>query len=139
MKKSLSIRKAFTLIEVLLAIFILEIGLLGIAGFYASSFKITKMARNETTAVNLANGLLDEELAIPYDNLTIGTGIQTKYSTDINDPFYDWEKRIDIFYVDADLIEQPAETNMKKIIVNIFWQEADNERSFQTASIKSRH
>ena len=139
MKNPKAIQKAFTLIEVLLAIFILEIGLLGIAGFYASSFKITKMARNETTAANLANGLLDEQLAISYDNLAVGTGIRTKYSTDVNDPFYTWEKRIDISYVDANLVEQTAETNMKKIIVTIFWQETDDERSFQTASIKAKH
>ena len=52
-------RRAFTLIEVLLAIFVLEIGLLGIAGFYTYSFKITKIARMETTAANLASRLLD--------------------------------------------------------------------------------
>lgn len=66
-------QKGFTLIEVLLAIFILEIGLLGIAGFYASSIKIIKTARNETTASNLASGLLDEELAIAYDNLQVSS------------------------------------------------------------------
>lgn len=132
-------RSAFTLVEVLLAIFILEIGLLGIAGFYASSFKITKMARNETIASNLANGLLDEELAINYDNLAVETGQRTKYSTDLNNPFYNWDKQIDIAYIDDNLTVQSSETNMKKITVMIFWQESGSDKNFQTASIKARH
>ena len=131
--------RAFTLVEVLLAVFILEIGLLGIAGFYASSFRIIKTARNETTASNLANGLLDEELAISYDNLLPLPGSKVRYSDLDSNPFYDWWKQIDVAYIDANLAEQTSETNMKKITITVFWQEAGSERSFQTASIKAKH
>ena len=124
-------RSSFTLIEVLLAIFILEIGLLGIAGFYASSFKITKTARNETIASNLASGILDEELAIAYDNLT------PVPLTTFNSPFDNWQKKVDIAYVDANLTEQATDTHMKKITVTIYWQETGGEKNFQIASIKA--
>jgi len=130
---------AITLIEVLLAIFILEIGLLGIASFYASSSKIVKTARNETLAANLANGILDSQLAIAYDNLIVGAGSKTRYTDDVGSPFYDWQKKVDISYVDANLVEQPSETHMKKITVTVYWQEGGNEKSFQTASIKAEH
>ncbi len=105
-------RSSFTLVEVLLAIFVLEIGLLGIAGFYTYSFKITKIARMETTAANLASGLLDEQLANAYDNIAVGSGERTPYSPDENDPFHTFDKKIDVTFVDVILIEQASETHM---------------------------
>ena len=130
-------RRAFTLIEVLLAIFVLEIGLLGIAGFYTYSFKITKIARMETTAANLASGLLDEQLANAYDNIAVGSGERTPYSAD--EPFNTFDKKIDVTYLDVNLTEQASETHMKKITVTIYWQVDGADKSFQTASIKAQH
>lgn len=132
-------KKAFTLVEILIAIFVLEIGLLGIASFYAYSFKISKIARNETTAANLASGLLDDELTIVYDNLPVGAGTKVRYSTDQANPFYEWYKKIDIAYIDSNLAESVSDTNMKKITVTVYWQESGSEKSFQTASIKAKH
>lgn len=135
------IRKAFTLVEVILAIFILEIGLLGIAGFYAYSFQITKIARNETTAANLAQGVLDEQIAKNYDDPTLmptpGGGTKIAYSDD--PAFANFKKQVDIAYIDSNLAVQTTDTHMKKIVVTIYWQEVGGEESFQTASIKAEH
>ncbi|KKQ90292.1 MAG: hypothetical protein UT15_C0016G0004 [Berkelbacteria bacterium GW2011_GWA1_39_10] len=135
------IKKAFTLIEILLAVFVLEIGLLGIVTFYSYAIQVTKIARNETTAANLASGILDNELSAAYDNLTVGAGTKIKYSTDTTSPFYAWDKKIDVAYINSSLTESynPPDTNMKKIVVTIYWQESGNEKSFQTASIKAKH
>jgi len=132
-------RKAFTIIEVLVAIFILEVGILGVASFFTTGFKITKTAREETIASNLAAGLLDEEVAISFDNIPVGPGTRTKYSTDASSPFYNYEEKIDITYIDANLSDSVAATEMKKIVVTIYWINSGNEKSFQTASIKARH
>ena len=139
--KSLKLKKAFTLVEILLAVFILEIGLLGIASFYTYSFRVTKIARNQTIASNLASGLLDDESAIAYDNLQVLAGSREKYSAIEGDPFYNWDKKIDISYIDSNLVESYSgpDTNMKKILVTIFWQEYGHEKSFQTATIKAKH
>lgn len=125
----------FTLLEVLIAVFILELGLLGIAGFYASSFKIIKTARNETIAANLASGVLDEQLAVSYDN--IHSIERAPYSS--SGLFSNWDKKVDITYVDENLAEQPGDTGMKKILVTVYWQEVTGEKSFQTATIKAKH
>ncbi len=134
-------RKAFTLVEILLAVFILEIGLLGVAGFYAKSLNISKTARNETTASNLASGLLDEQLENNYSNLSVGEGTKTRYSSDSNDPFYNWHQKTDIAYIDSNLSASYSEpdTNMKKVTITIYWMENTSERTFQIASIKARH
>lgn len=132
-------KHAFTLIETLIAIFILEVGIMGVAGFFTSSFKTTRVARNETQAANLASGLLDSELGNSYDNLAIGAGSKERYSSDANNPFYDWYKKIDVAYIDMNLSQSDSDTGMKKIIVTVYWLDNGTERSFQTASIKAKH
>jgi len=136
-----TIKKAFTLIEILLAVFVLEIGLLGIASFYTYSFKITKTARNETIAANLASGLLDEVLENSYPNMVVGEGNKTAYEATPNSPFANFQKKIDIAYIDSNLSASylPPDTNMKKITVTIYWTQDSGERSFQIASIKAKH
>ncbi len=142
-------RSSFTLIEVLLAVFILEVGLLGIAGFYASSIKIIKTARNETIASNLASGLLDEESAISYDNLVVSSPAPAPapYSDDLDNPFHNWNKQIVISLIDANLLDvnqggictEELPCNMKQITVTISWKENGQDKSFKTASIKAKH
>lgn len=137
----MKIKKAFTLVEILLAVFILEIGLLGVAGFYAKSLNISRSARNETTAANLAAGLLDEQSANNYSNLAVGEGTKTAYSTEINNPFSNFSKKVDIAYINTSLVASYAEpdTNMKKITATVYWQENGAERNFQMATIKAKH
>lgn len=130
-------KRGFTLIEVLLAIFVLEIGLLGIAGFYTYSFKVTKIARNETIASNLAAGILDEELAIAYGSLT--PLAQDRYSNDSNNAFYNWWRKVEISCINENLdppITCDSNAHMKKIVVTIYWQE---QQIFQVATIKAEH
>ena len=146
--KILLVKRSFTIIEVLIAIFILEVGILGVSSFFASGFKIIKTARTETITSNLAAGLLDEQLATAYDNLTVGAGTCQKYSTDINSPFYTWSQEIDIAYVNSNLDESynllidpltGSYTQMKKITVTVFWQEECQGKSLKTAAIKASH
>lgn len=136
-------RRSFTLVEIILAVFILEIGLLGVSGFYAYSLNIAKIARNETTAANLAQGLLDEELAISFDNLAVGAGTKTDYSVDPASPFANFQKQVDVAYIDASLTPSytqiPTNENMKKITVTVFWPQNESEKSFQLATIKAKH
>ncbi|HLB95548.1 MAG TPA: prepilin-type N-terminal cleavage/methylation domain-containing protein [Patescibacteria group bacterium] len=138
--------RGFTLVEVLLAVFVLEIGLLGVAGFYAYSLNIAKFARNETTAANLAQGLLDEQLSSSFDNLSVGEGGKTAYSSDPSSPFANFKKQVDIAWLAADLTASYTQIpgpggneNMKKITVTIFWPFESGEKSFQMATIKAKH
>lgn len=137
MKKIKKFSKAFTLIELLLAVFVLEIGLLGIAGFYANSLQVTKIARNETIASNLAAGVIDEEMAIAYGSLT--PLAKDRYSNDSNNAFYNWYREVEISCINENLdppITCDSNAHMKKILVTIYWQE---QQIFQVATIKAEH
>ena len=139
-------KKAFTLVEILLAVFVLEIGLLGVAGFYAYSINIAQIARNETIGANLAQGLLDEQLAVNFDGLDItpNGGTKTDYSSDPASPFAIFDKQIDIAYIEsqnltASYTATEQNENMKKITVTVFWPYESGEKSFQMATIKAKH
>lgn len=131
-------RKSFTLIEVLLAVFVLEIGLLGIAGFYSYSYGITKTARNLTIASNLAAGVLDKEMAITYDNLP--NVPRQQYSE--TSPFNNWEKEVIVSCINDSLNPlacSDSAAHMKKIVVKIYWHEQQSDKSFEIATIKAEH
>lgn len=71
----------------------------------------------------------------------VAEGTKTNYSPDISNPFYSWQKKIDIAYINTNLVASYSEpdTNMKKITVTVYWQENGAERNFQIATIKARH
>lgn len=135
------IRKGFTLIELILAIFVLEIGLLGVASFYMYSSGVTKLARQETTASNLAIGLLDEQLSLSYLSLAVGHGTPVPYSNNPASPFVNYQKKVDVAYLDAYLAETYSlpDTHMKKIVITIYWTYNNEEKNYQIASIKTDH
>lgn len=131
--------RGFTIIEVVIAIFILGVGILGVSTFYSASIRTIRIARDETAASNLAAGLLDESISNTFDNLAVGIGTKVRYSDIPTDPFHKWSKKIDILYIDSTLAETATPTNMKKVVVTVYWTEGTSEKNFQTASIKARH
>ncbi len=84
---SRSLRKSlgFTMIEVLVAILVLSVGLLGIAALQLSSLKVNQGAYYRSQASILATDILDRMranrnayLAGNYDNLNTGNGVQSE-------------------------------------------------------------
>ena len=70
----------FTLLEVIIAISILSIGLLGIAAMQASALKVDAMANTVTEATIRGQDLLEQFQATPYDDVVSGTTTQGNYS-----------------------------------------------------------
>lgn len=129
--------KAFTLVEILVAAFVLEIGLLGVAGFYAYSFQISKTARNQTIASNLAAGILEEQLSKSYDAPDLITVPKTAYATSPA-PFSNFQKQIDISCLNGNLTTvdcHDLNAHLKKILVTIYWTENNSEKNFQESTM----
>jgi type IV pilus modification protein PilV len=59
----------FTLVEVLLALFILLVALLALANLFIVSMKLNATSHDETTATALAQEKLEEMKRIPYEDL----------------------------------------------------------------------
>jgi type II secretory pathway pseudopilin PulG len=139
MKKN-NFSKAFTIIEIVVAIAILGIGVISIAMFFAKSAQVARSASNLTSASNLAQAVLEEQLAVSYDELIEGTSAQTKISSDPTSPYYIFEKKVTISCVNSTLATvncalTPAP--MKKIEVFIYYQEGTTQKNVQIATLQT--
>ena len=73
MKKSMSSQRGFTLIEVLIAVFLLVVALIGAASVTTSVIKSNFLSRTLTTATTLAKDKMEELKATAYTALPAGT------------------------------------------------------------------
>lgn len=131
-------KKSFTIIEIIVAIGIFGVGVLAIAGFFATSAQTVRVASHTSVASNLASGLVDEEFSKSYEELIPATGTRTKISSDPADPFYLFEKQINIKLIDSNLATSATDVGLKQIDCFIYWQEGDNEKNVQMSTVKSR-
>ncbi|MEM1262624.1 MAG: type IV pilus modification protein PilV [Pseudomonadota bacterium] len=77
-------QRGFTLIEVLVAMVVMAIGMLGIAGMYVHSLQAGRTSQLRTQAVTLASDVADRIRANPLGGITyIGGGANTN-CTDAN-------------------------------------------------------
>ena len=67
--------KGFTLIEVLIAMGVMVVGVVGVAGMFSYSTRTNVFTEQMTTATLLANGKVEELSALPPPNLTVGGGL----------------------------------------------------------------
>ena len=138
MKNISKISRAFTLVETLIAIGVFGIGVLAIVSFYAYSSKTVQLARQITIATNLDQSLIEAELALPYDSLIATQGIKEAYSTDTNSPYRDYQKKITINYIDANLNISATDLGLKKIDCFIYWQSGLGEKSIALSTIATK-
>jgi len=127
--------KGFTIVETVVAIGIFGIGVLAIVGFYALSAQAVRNSRQVTTATFLAQGVLEETIAEPYDTLTTGTGTKQAISTDPTNAAYPYQKKVDITLIDQNLAVSGTDVGLKKIDAYIYWQGQNGEKQVQISTV----
>lgn len=130
--------KAFTIIETVVAIGIFGIGVLAVVGFYATSSQAVRNARQVTTATFLAQGLLEETISESYDAMIVGAGTKQPFSSDLNNPIYSYQKKVDVSLIDQNLNASPTDIGLKKIDAYVYWQGSANEKQIQLSTIISQ-
>jgi len=130
-------KKAFSIIEVIVALTVFTIGILGIETYFATSSRLTVAANHISTASNLAQGIIDEEIALSYAELNPGTGAMERISTDSNSPFYNYQKQITISLIDNSLNPSATDVGLKKIDVKVYYPERGISKYVQMATIQS--
>jgi type II secretion system protein I len=117
--------RAFTLIEVLIALAILSIGFLAILQGSTFNLRSTREAANLTTAVIAAESLLKEEIAKVFP--TSGTDDGT-FEDGLFEGF-GWSKQVEV-------LELPFIEELKIVSVTISWGEG---RSYTLRTVLSRY
>lgn len=126
-KKPEKIPRGFTVIEVLISIFILVIGIIGVLQAFPLGVQVTKAGQMTTIAAQLAQAKLEAEFSKSYSDFLIGTSTED-YGTITNFNFYKRVTEVNCIR-SSDLTEVPCDydlTNdpfpMKKVEVTTFWK-----------------
>jgi len=101
--------KGFTLLEILVAVTLLAIGLLGIAGLTVGIMRGNRHSNMATTATTLAQDKIEEIRGTDYSGIAPGT-VQEQYNDITGFPFH---KRV------TQVIPSPP--NMKRVTVTVSW------------------
>ncbi len=129
----------FTFIEVIVSLAVITIAILAIIQIFPFGVQTGKSAEQNTTAVALAQGKLEEFTAATYDDISAGTLEDHQRLSDnpTDTEYYYWRTTI-VSYVDADFNTSATETGLKKISVTVFWkhpQSPNPERSITLTTV----
>jgi type IV pilus assembly protein PilV len=75
-KSSISLEEGFTLVEIMIALVVLSVGLVALAGLQISAIKGNAFSKRMSTAVSIANTRLEQIKNTPYANIQSETSIQ---------------------------------------------------------------
>jgi hypothetical protein len=120
---------SFTLIEVLVGVFLILIVFLGIFGAYQLGFKVIGLSKNKITATAILNGEIEKIRNLPYESV----GVQGQFPDGVLEPVstltfnniqYQIERRVDFAVDSADGIASPDDdcpNDYKKAEIKVSW------------------
>lgn len=121
--------KGFTLVETLVAVFLILIVFSGIFTAYQLGLRVIGQNKNRITAIEIANGEIEKIRNTPYRSIGITGGypsgdLPALKTVVLNSLNYSVETRIDYVIDAADGISSPADdcpNDYKKVEIKVFW------------------
>lgn len=117
-------RQGFTLIEVLISIFILTAGIVAVLQAFPLGTKILGSSKMVTIASQLGQAKIEELISRSYEEISSGI-VEEKHILD--SPFSSYQRETKIVCVDPDsdsleVVDCSPDPGMKKVKVTIFWK-----------------
>ena len=109
--------RGFTLIEILISIFILSIGIVGILLAFPLGVQVESNAKMRTCASKLAQEKIEEAISLPYED--INSSLED-YETISEFQSYKRETNVDYYDPDSSL-STTTNLGVKMIEVKVFW------------------
>lgn len=118
--------KSFTLIELMVAVFILAVGITGILAIFPIGLDIGKSSQMTSVTAQLGQAKIEEIVSKSYSELLVASTTED-YGTISGFPSYKRQVSINYVYVDANKALYPdqssaSDTEIKKITVKVFWK-----------------
>jgi len=116
-------KKGFTLIEVLVAVFVLAVGIVAVLQAFPLGTHIQKSSQMTTTAIQLSQGKMEEIISKSYDDPLLAVATTTESYGSIPE-FSSYKRVVKINYYNPDNPGQtPAgDLGIKKIEISVFWK-----------------
>lgn len=135
MKKNLFL-KGFTLLEAVIAVFILTIGIIGVFQAFPLSIQTEKTAKMDTIAAQLAQEKIEEILSKSFNE------ISSEATTTLNIPFQAFSRSVEVSCYDPNGSLPPncPDTGIKKITVTVLWKSflGISEKKFKISTFFSK-
>jgi type IV pilus assembly protein PilV len=109
-KFSISIEEGFTLVEIMIALVVLSVGLVALAGLQISAIRGNAFSKRMTTAVSVANTRIEQIKNMPYAN------IQPESSTQITESNINFTRQVTV-------TNNSPLPNTKTVNVTVTWKE----------------
>jgi len=111
-------RKSFTLIETMIAIFVLIIGILAVIHIFPLSLGITNFSKMKSVSLELCQEKIEEIISLSYQDVLTGTVNEENLSP----PFEKYSRITEIIYLDSNLEQTENDFGFKKITVTVNFQ-----------------
>jgi len=128
-------RKAFTLIEVIVAIGIFGLGVIAVLSYFVISTQFARFARQTTVASNLAERTIEESISLSYNSLTPVIGTRTTFTNDPASQYALYEKQVNVSLVNSGLAPSGTDVGLKKIEVWVYWPTSFGEKNVNLTTI----
>ena len=132
-------QKSFSLLEVMIAVFVLVLGILAVIQAFPISINVRGEAKRKTVAAHLAQGKIEEIQSYTYDNIEIGTTTED-YGSIAEFENYKRVTAVKYNYVEgSNLKKATSDQGLKKIEVTIYWEKPikEGEDKFKIATLVS--
>ncbi|MBU1006642.1 MAG: prepilin-type N-terminal cleavage/methylation domain-containing protein [Candidatus Omnitrophica bacterium] len=120
--KQIGNRKGFSLLELIIAIGVLAIGLVGVLQIFPVGLRASQRAGTLTKAAFLAQNKMEEVKMAGFDAIA---ELPPKIPLSGSDPDFEWE----IFIDDVALDGIESDDNMRKVKVKVTWTERNNKKT----------
>jgi len=128
----------FTLIESLVAIFVLSVGILAVLAIFPLGIKIINSSKMSATGIQLGQEKIEEIISLSYEAISIEENIEAE----LPPPFSCYRRETRITYVDPllNLQEVGTDKGVKKVEVTVSWQPSlmINRKSIELTTIISQ-
>jgi len=162
--KTIANDRGFTILEVILAMTLLSIAILGIAGLAGTAIKSSSYSQSITQGNNLSQKLIEELMVVDFDNLQITdttisntvlrrTCTQTGFDVDapeytcnaVNPVLVDtreftWSYKVTYIDLDGDGVAAPSSDRLKKLDVTVSWTDQlwHTTKSLKVVTLRSK-
>ena len=113
-------RNGFSLAELLVALFILTVGIIGVVIAFPLGTRVGKSSEMETVASELAQEKMEEILSQSYSEISVGT---IEPEQPLTSPFENYSRETEVNYYDpAVSATTTQDLDIKMVRVKVSWQ-----------------